>query len=163
MGTQAPSLSDARWIVPPASPLDGRVRLVRFWTDTCPFCRASAPALAQLDHRYRDAGLQIVGVYHPKPRGEHRELAQTRDAIAEWDWKFAVADDHDWTLLDALWLSSGDRDYTSVSFLIDRAGLVRYVHPGPEFHEAGPSDHAQCRRDFADLDAAIAHLLAQPT
>ncbi|HWB78793.1 MAG TPA: hypothetical protein VG755_27715, partial [Nannocystaceae bacterium] len=28
--------------------LRGRVVLVRFWTDTCPYCRATAPALVEL-------------------------------------------------------------------------------------------------------------------
>lgn len=161
VGTAAPSLDDARWIVPPASPLSGHVRLVRFWTDTCPFCRASAPALAQLDRRHRDAGLRVVGIYHPKPRGTQRDAARVEEVAAGWGWEFAVAADDDWSLLDAFWLASGKRDYTSVSFLIDRGGTVRYVHPGPEFHPNGPADHAQCRADYEALEAAIETLLVQ--
>lgn len=46
--------------------------------------------------------------------------------------------------------------------IIDRAGIVRYVHPGPEFHSGGPADHEQCRADLRDIRAAIAALLSEP-
>ncbi len=161
IGVVAPSLADAHWVVPPPTPLSDRVRLIRFWTDTCPFCRASAPALAELDRKYRDAGLSVVGIHHPKPRGTPSDDAAIAEVVRGWGWEFAVATDDDWSLLEAYWLSSGERDYTSVSFLIDRTGKIRFVHPGPEFHRDGPADHAQCRDDYADLEAAIAALLSE--
>ena len=122
----------------------------------------SAPALAGLDRKYRDAGSSVVGVYHPKPRGSHREDAAIEEVARGWGWEFAVAADDDWSLLDAFRLSSGARDYTSVSFLIDRAGKIRWAHPGPQFHAGGPAGHEQCREDCGDLDAAIAYLLSVP-
>jgi peroxiredoxin len=159
VGVLAPDLALARWAIEPPSPLDGKVRVVRFWTDTCPFCRASAPALRELDAAYRDRGVAVVGIYHPKPRGAASSRAGVRRFADAHGWRFGVAIDDDWSLLDAFWLASGDRDYTSVTFVLDRDGIVRFVHPGPEFHRAGPADHAQCRADYDDLVAAVESLL----
>jgi len=33
-----------------------------------------------------------------------------------------------------LWLNQ-ERDWTFGSFLLDRQGIIRYVHPGGEFHD----------------------------
>ena len=38
--------------------------------------------------------------------------------------------DENWSVLKKLWLSTGHRPATSVSFLVDREGVVRFVHPG---------------------------------
>ena len=46
--------------------LKGNVVLVRWFTDTCPFCASSTPALRQLYDEYTDKGLKMIGVFHPK-------------------------------------------------------------------------------------------------
>ncbi len=165
LGQPAPTWDELTWLGPQApSPDDlrGKVVLIRWWTDTCPFCRSTAPALRELDRRYRDRGLVVIGMYHPKPRGTPVDPARVRAQVEHWAWTFPVAIDADWSLLDRYWLRTGDRDATSVSFLVDRQGTIRYVHPGPEFHDFGPDDDPQARRDHADLVTAIEALLAAP-
>lgn len=164
LGQPAPPWGNVAWLDgQPRSLADlrGRVVLIRFWTDTCPFCRASAPALAQLDRDYRDRGVTVIGMYHPKPRGTERTPAQVAEVVGGWGWEFPVALDLDWAILDAYWLASADRRYTSVSFVLDEHGTIRYVHPGPEFHRGGPPDHETCRADEADIRATLDALLAE--
>lgn len=165
VGREAPDFGELTWLnTEPLTLADlrGRVVLIRFWTDTCPFCRATAPALAQLDAEYRDRGVTVVGMYHPKPRGTSRTPAEVAEVTAGWGWRFPVALDTQWAVLDAFWLAHAPRDHTSASFVLDRRGVVRYVHPGPEFHADGPADHETCRRDHADVRAALEALLAEP-
>lgn len=150
IGADAPRLSD----------LEGRVVLLRFWTDTCPFCRASAPALVAIDEAYRARGVTVVGMYHPKPRGSVRDPAAVAEVAERYGFSFPVGLDLDWSVLDAYWLSKPGRRYTSVSFVIDQRGVVRFIHPGPEFHPAGADDHEQCRADYAAVTAALDSLLA---
>jgi len=150
IGTDAPSLSD----------LQGRVVLLRFWTDTCPFCRATAPALVAIDEAYRARGVTVVGMYHPKPRGTARESAAVAEVAERYGFSFPIGLDLDWSVLDAYWLSKPGRRYTSVSFVIDQGGVVRFIHPGPEFHPGGADDHDQCRADYAAVTAALDALLA---
>jgi thiol-disulfide isomerase/thioredoxin len=140
--------------------LRGSVVVVRFWTDTCPYCRASAPAFVELDRDFRDRGLVVLGLYHPKPRPNAAiDPATLEDRVArvadEYGFRFAIGLDLQWRTIDAWWLQTGDRDATSATFVIDRAGVIRGVHPGPELHPGGPDDHAACRADYAELRALV--------
>ncbi len=141
----------------------GKVLLVRFWTDTCPFCEASAPGLSALHERYADQGLEVVGIFHPKPRGSSVDLDAVAARAKELGMEFSIASDARWDTLERWWLASGEgeRKATSVSFLIDAEGRIRWVHPGPEFHPDGPADHEQCRADYDDAVSAIESLLAE--
>jgi peroxiredoxin len=160
IGQAAPAWDGATWLGDDTSLADlrGKVVFVRFFTDTCPFCRASAPALRELDEAYRDRGVVVVGMYHPKPKS--RPVG--REAVAAFaeaqGWRFPVALDTDRSILDAYWPPE-HRDYTSVSFLIDQEGVIRFIHPGPEFHPDGPSGHDRCRSDHAAIRAAIDGLI----
>lgn len=165
IGQPAPAWGELEWVGSEPLRLEdlrGRVVLIRFWTDTCPFCRASAPALVEIDRDYGERGVTVIGMYHPKPRGSTRSAAEVAEVRAELGWRFPVAIDTRWEVLDAFWLSHRSRDYTSVSFVLDRRGVIRYVHPGPEYHPGGPPEHEACRRDYAELRAAIETLLAEP-
>ena len=145
--------------------LRGKVVLVRFWTDTCPFCQASAPGLAKLHERYGPEGLVVIGLFHPKPRGSVREMEAVRTRARELGMTFPIASDTRWDTLERWWLSSGkgDRAATSASLLLDAEGIIRWVHPGPELHPDGPCvvDANPCRQDYADAVAAIEALLAE--
>jgi peroxiredoxin len=133
--------------------LRGQVVLVRFWTDTCPYCRRTAPHLQQLDAEFRARGLVALGLYHPKPRGRAVTREEVAATVKEWALEFPVAIDAAWSTLDAWWLTTGERDATSSTFLLDRDGIIRWVHPGPEYSDA----------EYAELHATIATLLAQPS
>lgn len=171
IGTTAQPFSpDLRWFSQPAGQpiesledLRGKVVLVRFWTDECPFCEASAPGLMRLHERFADDGLVVIGVFHPKPRGERVDLEALTRRAAQLDLEIPIAIDRHWSTLDSWWLRRGEgaRRATSTSFLIDAEGRVRWIHPGPEFHPEGPPDHDQCRRDFADAQRAVELLLAE--
>ena len=160
VGRSAPAWEGAEWVGDATSleQLRGKVVFVRFFTDTCPFCRASAPALKQLDETYRDRGLVVVGMYHPKPRSRPVTKEDVAAFAAEHGWEFPVAMDRDWSILDAYSPPDG-RKYTSVSFLVDKAGVIQFVHPGPEFHPDGPPEHDRCRSDYADIQKAIETLI----
>ncbi len=164
VGKTAPPLQLTDWINSPPlemNALRGKVVLLRWWTEGCPFCAATAPSLRNLDAAYRAKGLEIIGVYHPKPRGKG-QLATVQQAVAEKQFTFPVAIDWNWTALNRWWLFK-DRDFTSVSFLVDREGVIRYVHPGGEFHSgengAMPT-HAACQRDMALIENKIVTLLS---
>jgi hypothetical protein len=52
-----------------------------------------------------------------------------------------------------------------VSFVIDKRGIIRYVHPGVEFHEAAAGEgpgHDACHAQFHDIEQTIVRLLAEP-
>ncbi len=164
IGTPARGWEGTEWL--DAEPvrlrdLRGKVVLVRWWTDTCPFCRRSAPALNEFHQRYGARGLVVIGMYHPKPirRSVTEELV--RDAAEERGFRFPIAVDHHWSVLRRWWLTGSRRRATSVSFLIDKGGVIRYVHPGPAFHREVLHGDDQPRADFLELQAMIEKLLAE--
>src|SRR5258706_6348299 len=69
IGKPAPEFEGLDWLQggPPAlGALHGKAVLMRFWLTGCPYCRATAPALVELDERYRARGLVVIGIHHPK-------------------------------------------------------------------------------------------------
>ena len=160
VGRDVTALLPTRWVGEPVRPADHAATLIRFWTDTCPFCEASLPAVEALRVDLGPGGLQTVGVYHPKPP-RAVEDARVVEAAADRGYHGPLAVDADWAKLRALWLDGGGRRATSVSFLLDRRGVVRFVHPGPEFHASDDPAHAACARDEAALRAAVEHVLAE--
>ena len=145
--------------------LRGRVVLVRWWTDTCPFCASSAPALRALHEQYSVRGLTVIGVFHPKAgRDDPLDVARVQRAVENRQFLFPVAIDWDWrnrTLKD-WWLTGPKRPATSVTFLLDKSGVIRFVHPGMEYHDDnGDEEHTMCVDDMANIRAAIERLLAE--
>lgn len=165
IGHPAPSLDLKQWLH--SRPLEindlrGKVVLLRWWTQGCELCTATAPALRKLQSEYADRGLLVIGIYHPKPPGNW-DINRVESAAKEKQFSFPVALDGDWTALKRWWLTQ-DRDFTSVSFLLDRTGIVRYVHPGGEFHEGtlgALTNHESCHRDFHTIETEIVRLLAE--
>ena len=167
LGQAAPSLDVGPWLnSTPLGPeeLAGRVLLVRWWTDTCPFCAKSATALRELDRKYRERGLLVIGVFHPKPPGDV-SVDRARRAVKRFGFDFPVALDPHWRALQRWWFDHVGRTWTSISFLVDREGVIRYVHPGGEYHlgEGGSHwrDHATCRREYRQIEALIERLLEE--
>jgi peroxiredoxin len=128
-----------------AAPADvrGQVVLVRWFTEGCPYCTATAPSLVALHDELGTRGLRVIGVYHHKSEGAP-DPKQVRALADEFHFKFPVAIDHDWKTLDAWWLVEHP-GWTSISFLIDKRGTVRFVHTGGQY-EPGSADAAQMRR-----------------
>jgi hypothetical protein len=110
----------------------------------------------------------VVGVFHPKPpAGSNADEIRARAgrAAERFGFEFPVALDPDWRALRRWWLDQVPRAWTSVTFLVDREGIVRYVHPGGEFHLGGGGshwkDHESCRREYREIVATIETLLAE--
>lgn len=130
----APEWSVRNWInSEPLSlaKLRGKVALIRWWTGpSCPYCSPSAPRLNRLHRRYKDRGLVVIGFYHHKSE-EPLRVAEVRRLAKTMGMEFPVAVDAEWRTLKRYWLDRVDGEpWTSVSFLIDQQGVVRYVHPG---------------------------------
>ncbi|MBI4226760.1 MAG: redoxin domain-containing protein [Candidatus Omnitrophica bacterium] len=113
--------------------LKGQVVLVRWWTGPeCPYCAASAPHLVQWDEQYRRRGLAVVGIYHHKsPAPVTRE--HVAQLVERYGFRFPVAIDPEWRTLQRWWLDGSGQKWTSVSFLIDQEGIIRFIHPGGSY------------------------------
>ena len=111
----------------------GKVVLIRWWTGpTCPYCINSAVALNEFHENYKDQDLKVIGFYHHKSQSPINK--DTIEGYAEkLGFKFPIAIDYEWKTLTAWWLKTNPGKWTSVSFLLDRKGIVRYIHPGGQY------------------------------
>ena len=136
--------------------LRGSVVLVRWWTAGCPFCAATAPSLRTFNRSYADKGLKVIGLYHHKDDGPFDPKVYEETA-KKYEFTFPVAVDPEWQTLQAWMKDKGgntvDTGWTSVTFVIDKHGVVRHVHPGGQYVEGDPA--------YAELTSVIERLLAE--
>ena len=163
VGTPAPAWSFTRWVGTPLSlpELRGKVVLVRWWTEGCHFCAATLPELERLRRAHADQGFVVVGAFHPKPPREvsDRHILSVAKRLG---FRGPIAVDRDWATLDRYWLGGHpDRSWTSVSFLIDRSGAIRWAHGGGEYHPSDDPGHARCARQYRELEKLLAVTLAE--
>jgi len=153
IGTVAPGWDIPEWIGsrPVAWPdLRGKAVLVRWFTSAeCPFCHASAPVLNRFHRDYAKRGLVVIGMYHHK-RPEPLTLDAVRATVRDYGFEFPVGVDRDWKTLNRWWLGSRKRDFTSVSFLVDRRGVIRHIHPGGTI-DLGKPDGAALQKKVEQL------------
>ncbi len=161
VGTRFGEPAFDRWIDGTADrPAKAKATLYRWWTDTCPYCRASLPAIETLRRKYGSKGLHVVGVYHPKPPRTVDDVA-VRAAARQFGYGGVIAVDEDWSALNALYLSTGERRATSATFLVDADGVIRFVHPGPVFFHSDDPEFAVENDDYMKLERAIKTLLRE--
>jgi len=164
VGDDWPDLDFDRWLqTPEKQPAETKkkVTLYRWWTDGCPYCRASLPAIQKLRKKYKDEkDFQTVAVYHPKPprRVNDDDLLTV---IRQTRYDGPVAVDRDWSELRTAYLAHSDRRATSVSLLVDVEGKIRFVHPGPVLFPSDDPRYEQENEDYEKLDRAINVLLRE--
>lgn len=130
----------------------GGLVIYRFWTDGCQHCRASLPDLAALAARFDD--LRLVPIHHQKGHVAHAP-EWLREYLAELGVRGPWAHDPQWNVLKALMRRGGLDTATSVSFVVDSHGVIRWVHPGPRVHRDPDGRHAPADRDFRALEALV--------
>jgi thiol-disulfide isomerase/thioredoxin len=99
--------------------LKGRVILLDFWASWCGPCKKSFPAMQELHKQYAEQGLTILAVSVDENREEMQRFLKAANA------SFSTVRDAGHKLVAA-----ADVSAMPTSFLIDRAGKVRYVHNG---------------------------------
>lgn len=100
----------------------GKVVLLNIWATWCHPCRDEIPELRAIYGRYRDRGLELVGVSVDAEGAEDT----IREFMKEFEMNFPV------------WLDPGERVATRfltigvpTTFLIDRQGVLRWRKTGP--------------------------------
>ena len=163
VGTKAPEWSNREWINSKPLSLEdlrGKVVLVRWWLETCPYCQASASSLNEFYEKYSEKGLAIIGMYHPKPLGRKVSVEEVVEFSQAKEFKFPIAIDEDWATLNKYWFEQGGEGFTSVSFIIDQEGMIRYIHPGGSYNKDGlPYNDSQWREDYFEVKEMLESLL----
>ncbi|HET9328367.1 MAG TPA: TlpA disulfide reductase family protein [Candidatus Eisenbacteria bacterium] len=164
IGKAAPEWTFTRWVRGRSlslRELRGKVVLVRWWTEGCRYCRSTLPVLERLQREHR-GDLVVLGVFHSKPEPHEVSDRHILGIAKTLGWSGPVAFDRDWKTLDRYWLGANpERSWTSVSFLIDREGTIRWVHGGGEYHPSDDPKHHACEVEYEGLEQALEHVLGE--
>lgn len=127
-GSPAPALiPGGEWFNSPPTTLEayrGKVVLLNFWTFGCYNCDNSLPALRDYYARYKDRGLEIIGVHTPE-FGYEKVAENLKNAIVQKNITWPVVQDNDFKT----WRAYNNR-YWPAFYLIDKKGLLRFVRSG---------------------------------
>jgi thiol-disulfide isomerase/thioredoxin len=136
-GKPAPALDAAQWIgsIKPGglAALRGRPVLLFFWAHWCSDCKAEVASIASLRKTFADQRLAIVAptkLYGYAAEGEDAPPDKEKAYIEQVRQRFyAPLSDVPTPLSAANFLAYGASS-TPTLVLIDRAGMVRWYHPG---------------------------------
>ncbi|MGB7292612.1 MAG: redoxin domain-containing protein [Thermodesulfobacteriota bacterium] len=159
IGTKAPPLTGLKWLNSKPLTLEdlsGKVVLIRFWLVGCPLCTRTAPSLVELNEKYSQKGLVVIGIHHPKSERTRNSDLVLRQAQL-FGFNFPIAQDNDWKVIKSYWLNGKNRSYTSVSFLLDKNGRIRLINDGGEFYRSDENPEANAA--FLAIDKKIQELL----
>jgi thiol-disulfide isomerase/thioredoxin len=106
-----------------------KVVLLDFWTYSCINCQRTLPYLTAWYERYRDQGLEVIGIHTPEFSFEKLE-ANVREALARHGITYPVVLDNQY----GTWLAYGNR-YWPRKYLIDIDGNIAYDHIGEGAYE----------------------------
>lgn len=104
--------------------LRGKVILLDIWTYSCINCQRTLPYINDWYAKYKDQGLEIVGLHTPEFAFEHIQK-NVEEATKRFNIKYPVVLDNDYST----WNAYGNR-YWPHKYLIDIDGYIVYDHIG---------------------------------
>ena len=118
-GTELPSTLEGFALEGEVPEMEGKVTLVDFWASWCAPCKAAFPEMEKLYQNYKDEGFQIVAV------SVDQKANQMQRFLDKQKPSFATPHDAGQQLVKAAEIS-----VMPSSFLVDRKGVIRFVHEG---------------------------------
>ena len=112
-----------------------KVVIVDFWATWCEPCKKSFPKLQELNVKYKASGLEIIGI------SEDDENHGVADFGKNFGAKFPLGWDQGKSIA-----SKWDPKTMPTSFIVDKKGIVRFVHLG--YHDG---DEAKVEQQVKSL------------
>jgi len=124
----APELTNTVWINSDKplrlADLRGHVVLLEFWTFDCINCYHTLPYMKEAYSKYKDQGVQFIGVHYPEFDYE-RDLNNVKDFIAKEGITYPVTTDND----GAAW-NAYEMHAWPAFIVVDKNGHMRYRQIG---------------------------------
>ena len=125
--TEMPELTGVtEWVNGEVSKADlkGKPVLVHFWSISCGLCKKSLPDMNELREKYKDQGLQVIGVHMPRSEKD-TEIGPVKETIEKYELKHPQAIDNEHNVVDAF-----ENEFVPSFYLFDRDGLLRHRSAG---------------------------------
>ena len=118
------------------SSLHGKVVLLDVWASWCGPCKQELPMLDAIAARLHKRGVEVVAVSVDQERENVDKFLEARPK-----WSLTIAHDPKGAIADTF-----QPDKMPTSYVIDRAGIVRYVNSGFE-----PADAKEIEQHLVEL------------
>ncbi len=73
--------------------LKGKVVLIKFWTFMCSWCQQDLPGIMEIEKRYKDRGLIVIGIHSPETTFE-RDIEALKKQMGVLKVDFPVLTDN---------------------------------------------------------------------
>ncbi|WP_179293671.1 TlpA disulfide reductase family protein [Mesorhizobium sp. WSM3882] len=131
IGSPAPSIQVESWLrgEPLTSFEPGKVYIVEFWATWCASCVDGMPRLMQLQEKYKDSGVEIIGVAASEDAPTADEARSTLDTwLTEkfMNLNYRIAFDSTGGM-NTLWMEPSFSFALPTSFVVDRDGQIAFI------------------------------------
>ncbi|MCY2959677.1 MAG: redoxin domain-containing protein [Planctomycetota bacterium] len=131
VGDAAPALAINKWVKgePVTGFQKGKTYIVEFWATWCGPCIAGMPHLSEMQKKYADKGLTIIGVTAEDSRGNTLEKVEAMVKDKGDKMAYTVAWDDGRKTNDA-YMRAAQQNGIPCCFLVDANGKIAYIgHP----------------------------------
>ncbi|NGQ95254.1 redoxin domain-containing protein [Brevibacillus sp. SYP-B805] len=104
--------------------LAGKPVLVHFWSVSCYMCKESLPQINEWRDKYKENGLQVVGVHMPRSEAD-TDIQAIKDTIAQYNLIHPIAIDNGMKTTDAF-----QNEYVPAFYLFDETLQLRHFQAG---------------------------------
>jgi thiol-disulfide isomerase/thioredoxin len=143
LGDAAPALKVEKWLKGDAVDLQAgkgkNVYVVEFWATWCGPCKKAIPHLTELQKKYKDQGVIIVGV-----SVDEDKVKKTRDKVAEFvekkgdEMAYAVALDDKDRSTNKVYMEEFKAEGIPTAFIVDKSGKLAWMGHPSELDETLP-------------------------
>jgi thiol-disulfide isomerase/thioredoxin len=104
--------------------LAGKPVLVHFWSVSCYMCKESLPQINEWRDKYKEQGLQVVGIHMPRSEAD-TDIQAIKDTIAQYNLTHPIAIDNAMKTTDAF-----QNEYVPAFYLFDETLQLRHFQAG---------------------------------
>ncbi|WP_134684203.1 redoxin domain-containing protein [Brevibacillus migulae] len=104
--------------------LAGKPVLVHFWSVSCHMCKDSMPQINEWRDKYKDNGLQVVGIHMPRSEAD-TDLEIIKETIAKYELIHPIGVDSELKTVDAF-----QNEYVPAFYLFDESLQLRHFQAG---------------------------------
>ena len=170
VGDVAPAIQVEKWIKgdPITGFEKGRVYVVEFWATWCGPCVKAFPHLSELQTKYKDKGVSVVGVNIWERAVDEATFTKVKDFVAGQAEKmsYTVAYDGAAKAMTKTYMEAAGRNGIPSAFIVDKTGKIAWMgHPAGmdnalEGIVAGTWDTGKAKAE-ADAEAAVQKVLSE--
>ena len=134
-GSPAPALAPGRWLKgePVKAFETGTLYVVEFWATWCGPCRMTIPHLSEMQAKYKDRGVTIIGqnCFEEDPAEVEGFVKEMGDKMAYrvcLDHK--AKEDDEQGVMAQTWMEAAGQDGIPTAFVVDKDGKIAWIgHP----------------------------------